>query len=300
MNKKKSKRSSQSSESKQFAFRANRLLLPSKHLDRPTIMQESSSFASVLTGILQQPLKRDELEFEVTDPHFVDEFERAWARFLQENPDVVPRGNREDRLRSLQRQAAEVEQGQLEVLTEMEQQIEFFRASCEAMEDVYAGKMQAAIEKQRGITEDLQKLVDNVSIADHLQQQTLPWHHFIHEVEQAAKEGGESWEQDDDSLESSRSIARPSSHARILTDRTQGSASDILLRSYKIDHALLTTHIRVLSKEVERYERMVHPQEMTGKFLRDYNAWKILMKSTSGSSDSSSSGMASSSESQGF
>jgi len=254
-----------------------------------TTNKSTAASMALLTRVLTTPMNIGDMEFEVNDPKFVDEFQAAWSKFLVTNPDLIPRGRKEDTIVKLQSDAVEVDEAKLKVLKEMEQQIEFFKASCDALEDVYASKMDEQIEKQKEIQDELKKRLDDVAIADHLQQQTLPWHHFIHEVEQAAKEAGESWDEEAESMESTRNTARPSGHARVLTDRSRGSASDILLRSYTIDHALLSAHIRILSKEVERYERMIRAQEMTGKFLRDQNAWAVLTKNPDSASSCSSS-----------
>lgn len=245
-------------------------------------MTDASTVASGLAPLhelLRAPLNKDDLEFEVSDKRFLRDFEKAWGIFLRENPNLIPRGIREERIQELQEEAHKVEEETLKVLQELEQQVDFFESSCENLEDLYAGKMQAAIEKQRQTHEELQRRLDDVALADHLQQQTLPWHHFIHEVDQAALLSDQV---DDESVVSSRA-ARPSARAVALTDHSRGCPADIMLRAYRMDHALLSTHIRFLTKEVERYQRTTRTQEVAGRFLREFNAWGILTKNSGGS-----------------
>lgn len=223
--------------------------------------------------MLAAPLTKEDLEFEVHDQTFLADFEAAWVRFLKGHPELIPKGSREGRIVELQLKAREVEESKLDVLKEMERQVDRFKETCEALEDEYATKMQEAIEKQKHVHDELQKRLDDVAIADHLQQQTLPWHHFIHELDQAAlvEEATENG-----STGSSRG-ARPSSRAMVLTDSTRGCSADISLRAYTMDHALLTNHIRVLTKEIDRYHRLIRAQELTANFLREHNAWNVLM-----------------------
>lgn len=145
--------------------------------------------------------------------------------------------------------------------------------------------MQAAIETQSKIHDDLQKRLEDVKTSDKLQMQTLPWHHFLYELDLIAASAKESA----DETEKSSRVNRPSDRAMVMTDHSKGCAGDVVLRAYKIDHALLTNHIRILTKEIERYKRSLKAQEMTGKFLKDFNAWGILSKvqSTDESSDTS-------------
>lgn len=238
-----------------------------------------------LHEILKAPLSPHELEFQVreSDIKFLADFEEAWSRFLHDNPGLIPRGIREKKIQELQEKVKQEQETLEKVKREFDHQIQFFEESCEKLEEMYTSRMQAAIEKQKESHEELEKRLDDVAIADHIQQQTLQWHHFVHELDQAAALGEET-DSLAESVRTSRGQAGPSSRAIVLTDLSKGSANDILLRAYRMDHALLTTHIKMLSKEIERYQRMVRAQDMTGKFLRDNNAWSILTKVGSDSS----------------
>lgn len=229
-----------------------------------------------LEEILRAPLSKDDLDFEVKDEAFLAEFETAWCKFLQENPKLLRNTERADRLEQLQRQFDEAVKRRDGVEEELQQQLNFFQDSCEALEDDYGNRMQDAIETQRKVNDDLEKRLDTVTMADHLQQQTLPWHYFLHELDQLTQN---SFVNEDALLDASRSAPRPSRRALLLTDCTKGCSSDILLRAHRTDHALMSTHIKMLTKEVERYDKTQIAQELAGKFLSEYNVWSILSHS---------------------
>jgi hypothetical protein len=101
-----------------------------------------------------------------------------------------------------------------------------------------------------------------------LQQETLPWYHFVHELDLIS-----------DSEVTSGSMHKPSARAIALTDHSRGCPEDILLRAYKMDHALLSTSVSLLKKEMERYDALVKAQEFSSEFLTDYNVWSIVNSS---------------------
>jgi hypothetical protein len=139
----------------------------------------------------------------------------------------------------------------------------------------FIGKMQGAIESQSQIQDSLQRRLDDVRAADKIQQQTLPWHHFLYELDQLAASVKP------EPAKKSKKTIRPSERAMVLTDHSSGCPGDVVLRAYKMDHSIMTNHIRILTKEVDRYKRLVKAQEMTGKFLKDFGAWGILSKARS-------------------
>jgi hypothetical protein len=142
--------------------------------------------------------------------------------------------------------------------------------------------MQAAIEIQSQVHEDLQKRLEDASSVDKIQGQTLPWHHFLYEVDLLAANAKSA------QSGKSRKTVRPSDRAMVLTDHSRGCPGDVVLRAYKIDHALMTNHIRMLTKDIDRYKKLARVQEMAGKFLKDFDAWGVL--SMTPSQDDSSSG----------
>lgn len=146
--------------------------------------------------------------------------------------------------------------------------------------------MQEAMDKPRAVHDELSKKLDAVARADQLQQQTLPWQHFIKELDNLiSKQDGNSTA----SSEKSSKVAKPSARAVFLTEQTTtGLPTDAQLRAYRIDHALLTTHVSMLQKEIERYEKLVESQEDVGKFLTDHDVWSILKKTLASSSTTTS------------
>jgi hypothetical protein len=130
--------------------------------------------------------------------------------------------------------------------------------------------MQTAIEVQSQVHEELQTRLDDARSADRIQQQTLPWHHFLYEVDLLAANAKSG------QTAKSKKTVRPSDRAMVLTDHSRGCPGDVVLRAYRIDHALMTNHIRMLTKDIDRYKKLARVQEMTGKFLKEFDAWGVL------------------------
>jgi hypothetical protein len=232
------------------------------------------------SAILRAPLKKEELEFEIQDDQFLADFEKAWARFLRKHPNClnVPR---QSRMMDLEQRLEAAKLSKEKVEAEIEQQMAFFQTSCEQLEDEYAHKMQQAIDRQGAVQEELTKRIDIVNEADELQQQTLPWHYFMHQLDTLAAKATMPKElkdvMDDASVTSNGLNVKPSNRALILTDYgAQHSKEDVLLRAHAIDSAILNAHIAMLGTEIKRYDKAVQAQELASKFLTDYNVWSIL------------------------
>jgi hypothetical protein len=50
------------------------------------------------------------------------------------------------------------------------------------------------------------------------------------------------------------------------------------MRAYRVDKALLETHIKMLKKEIERVEHLSLGQEHVGSFLTENKVWDTLGK----------------------
>ena len=149
---------------------------------------------------------------------------------------------------------------------------------------------QEQIEREKAMKtrkeEVLQEQLEDAAMASHLIPQTLYWERFSDEVDQVAQQRNQPSESDTtDSVSttskstSSASRGKPlkaSNRAMVLVDETSGSQRDILLRSFRIDHALLTTQIDQIQKNMERSEKTRKSQEIVGKFLTEHNVWSIL------------------------
>lgn len=196
---------------------------------------------------------------------------------MEDNP--VPKGEREERILDLQMKAKEIEASKENVELELKKQAAFFRSSREELEKLYAVKMQDAMDKQRSVHEQLSKKLESIAFADEIQHQTLPWIHFIKELDSLiSRQDSHST----NSSEKSNNVAKPSSRARFLTELTKtGSPVDAQLRAYRTDHALLRANVAMIQKEIIRYEKLLETQPDVGTFLTDHHCWDILKSDTS-------------------
>jgi uncharacterized protein YdiU (UPF0061 family) len=245
--------------------------------------------------ITSSMLTTSDLEFEITDEAFLLEFEQAWARFLHQYPKYLPQASRHDRLQQLQEKLQATIDSKEKVEAEIEQQMAFFQSSCQVLEDEYAAKMQHGIETQRQLDAELTKQLMVVARADELQQETLPWHHFMHELDRAAAASTTAQKIannnamttfDSSSDDASPLNVLPSARAIAIADlaSSYGSTStdDLLYRAFQADKAILTAHVAMLEREVERFDTTLRAQELAGKFLTDNNVWSVLDKKNDG------------------
>jgi hypothetical protein len=195
---------------------------------------------------------------------------------LRKNPNKLPvtSTSRVDRVVQLQMEVDEATENRDKVEEDLKKQLKLLQSRCDELEENFGEELEQAIMSQQTVNEDMKKKLDITSTADQLQQQTIPWHYFMHELDQLA-----SADKDATLQTSGGKNTALSRGAIALTDRSAGCPSDVQLRSYQIDHALLTNHVKMLSKEVERYEKMGLSQELAGKFLSEHNVWNILSKS---------------------
>jgi hypothetical protein len=237
-----------------------------------------------MSEITQTPMKTSDLDFDVTDNDaaFLAEFQTDWSQFLHQHPDLVPKGQREDRLQSLARQYEQETTSAAAVEIELKKQLQFFGSSRESLEDLFSQKMNQAMERQRALHDELQSRLDTVAVADQLQSKTMPWQHFLDQVDQYSATATSNEGSSDTASTGSR-IAKPSARAMVLTTaegdkQINGSigSSDVQLRAYRTDHALLTTDIAMLQNEIERSSQTVQSQEVVGRFLTEHNVWSLL------------------------
>jgi hypothetical protein len=233
-----------------------------------------------LSSILAAPITKEdltELEGCAYDEDFIKSFEEAWSSFLGES--FVPTGAREDRIVALQDKAKEIVASTENVELELKKQSAFLRSSREELEKVYSTKMQDAMDKQRAVHDDLSKKLDSISLADQLQQECLPWLHFMKELDSlVVKSDSQSTNSSDKAALAAR--AKPSARSMILAELSETRLSaDAPLRAYRIDHALLQMHVTMLKKEIVRYEKLIESQEDVANFLTKHDVWKVLKTS---------------------
>lgn len=229
----------------------------------------------------EEELEEEHFEDYVVDPHrdfdaelstleaiTVKKFEATWKAFLRENPHLIPQGKKSARKAMLQKQVADTIASQERAERELQRQVEFFNESRQALEETYASEVEYANNLQRVIHERLDKQLGDVARSHQLMNETLPWEHFLDTVDMKAIP-----------CASPSSIGvgnvRPSMRALALID-PEGDSRDIQLRALRMDHALLSSEIKMLEKETERLELTNQNLEFIGRFLTEFNIWGIL------------------------
>jgi hypothetical protein len=236
-------------------------------------MVAASSHATLIE-ILSAPIQKEELSKEflkVKDGEFLSTFEDAWMRFLiDRQSDQLPKGERVERIESMQQKVKDLKTSKDSVEVELKRQLNFFQDSRQKLEDQFDAKMRFAMQKQRAIHQELSQQLELTDKVESLQKQTLPWFHFLEEINSLSQQ--EEEEEESESVAVSRA-PKPSGRAMLLTkvsgkDAESGVAQ---LRAYRADHALLTAHVQMLRKEIQRVESLMLIQEYTGRFLTEYN-----------------------------
>jgi hypothetical protein len=233
-----------------------------------------------LIEILSAPIQKEELSKDfrkVKDGEFLSTFEEAWMRFLVERQsDQLPKGERVERIESMQQNIKDLETSKDSVEVELKRQLHFFQDSRQKLEDQFDAKMRLAMQKQRAIHQELTQQLELTNKVESLQKQTLPWFHFLEEINYISPQEEEEEESESVSVSGDRLLSKaskPSGRAMLLTkvsgkDAESGGAQ---LRAYRADHALLTAHVQMLRKEIQRVESLTLIQEYTGRFLTEYS-----------------------------
>jgi hypothetical protein len=244
-------------------------------------MDSSPPLFPTVAQIAMAPLEASELDYEVTeeDQDFLIDFQDAWTKFLLQRPDLVPKGKIGQRIEALHQQTDYERATDDAVHLELKKQLQFFTSSRESLENLFTFKLNEAMERQRELHDELQNKLDTVALADQLQNQTVPWMHFLQQLdrlnEAKTAEAAAAADKPEEELPANRAV-KPSVRAMSLTDVGSGDSADVLLRAYRTDHALLTTHIAKSQKEIERYTKLIQSQEVAGLFLTEHNVWSLL------------------------
>lgn len=251
-----------------------------------------------LRDILEARITKDDL----TTPYqtaecldFLERFEDAWKKFLQTLPDKdLPRGNSGSRLEYALAQIEKLEKSKQDVEQELQDQLKFFRESREKMEDKFDAKLREASLKQRSIQEDLNEQLEMVSKVEELQIQTIPWFHYLDELNELVD--ADSDDEDDYDFEEIEGehktnellshAVKPSKRAMLLSlskccvDNNIDSTNN-MLRAFRVDRAMLRTHISMLKKEIQRTEYLSISQERIAQFLSKHKVWNCMKKGSS-------------------
>jgi|Transcript_11338 hypothetical protein len=210
---------------------------------------------------LDVPLNRDDLDM-------VENFEACWSVYMQEHPELMPAGGRSKKLIELKSQVMESKLSLKKLEHEYENQLKVFGKSRDLLEINYQKGMQEALKRQKTIHALLQRELDRVLEADELESQIVPWEHFLASVDKAALVP---------LLEPKDRSVKPSSRAMALVENV-GDPSDVQLRAFRIDHALLTAQVEMLQREIEKVEKTTKALDLTGEFLTENNIWALLSK----------------------
>lgn len=240
-----------------------------------------------IIDLLSTPMTPEDLDFELDNEseEVMKEFDAAWKKFLEDNPQLVPEGKREQNIIKLQQQVQDLQNSQKEVNEELQKQLEFFDKSRETMEEGFTKDLEAAKQKEEKIKAKFHKQLESVSSSEYILSQTIPWESFIKAAEKCGEDKyrGKKDEfsffshfQKPPVVENNDKKVKPSARAMALVDDTEGEIRDIQLRAYQIDHALLNTQIKMLQMEAEGYEKYLESQKAVAKFLNDQNIFTIV------------------------
>ena len=219
----------------------------------------------------------------------IQEFERLWARFVEQAADSgdLPKGKREIKIEKLQNEIRAIKDEREPAEGELRKRLAFIRESTESLQYIYEAKMKGAAQEQQEKSTKLKQRVKNISEASSIRDETFPWLHFLRQLDLKARkpehenpcegDGGGSTDQQSQQRQHPTAI-RPSERALYLTSQVEGiqSSSDKELCAYRIDHALLSTHVSMLHREITRYEKSIEAQETAGQFLTQYDVWRLL------------------------
>jgi hypothetical protein len=227
--------------------------------------REAPAISSMLSSAydLDVPLTEDDIDL-------VEEFEARWRVFMHDKPELMVVGGRGKRVVALKSKIMEAKMNKTAVERELKEQLKVFQKSRDAQQQHHQICMQEAVATQKSIKDTLERELDNAAIADHLESQLVPWEHFLDCVDKAASPKASS---------NGKRTIRPSARAMALVDPA-GNPSDVQLRAYRIDHALLTAQVKMLHKEIECCEKKTG-HEIIGKFLTENNIWTLLSKKSS-------------------
>ena len=234
-----------------------------------------------LSEILSIRLAKEDLEEEegsTCDEKFLEKFEIAWRCFLRDRPALLE-GHRGKRISQLQQQVKNLKASRESEELELKRQIAFLHSSNEALEEQYKQKLKEVKEKQHVVQDKLEKKLDAISHLEQLQQQTIPWQHFLSELNRLAvqKQQNELVPSNGELAAIDSKVAKPSARAMLLAAQTiTDSESDVQFRACRIDNALLATHVTILQKEIEQYEKMVECREFAEKLLSENGGREIF------------------------
>lgn len=206
------------------------------------------------------------------DEKFLEEFENAWKDFLSNRPF---RCKRFDHIIDLQTQLMTLKQDNSKMVKDFQKQIKFLDRGKTVSEKEFSEKIQGVLQEEKRMKDAVNERIESVKWLQALQEQTLPWFHFMRELDRLA----EVHHKNDEASPSANKVSRPSARAKFLAagvSRAE-SPSQHQLGECLVDNALLTTQVQMLHREVERCQTLMEINETTiCKFLAKNNIWNIL------------------------
>lgn len=234
----------------------------------------------MLHDLLSAPVTAEDLDqqFKANEENvaFLGKFEKAWKDFVFKQTKMsLPKGKRQCRIESLQAEAQEILTYKENLEGELREQQDFIRNSLVKSQDSFERKVRNEKRAQRAIHVELSQQLEYANNVHTLQKETLPWFHFLEQL-------NDNIERDDDerltSHEDVDSAMRPSKRGFLLS-RVKDEHDSILtgkLQAYRTDHAVMSVHVQMLAKEIERCEKLACLREYASIFLNDPDVSNIL------------------------
>ena len=208
----------------------------------------------------------------------VRHFEECWGRFVQRKAarNELPKGRREEVIEDFQEKIRAIQHQKENVDGEFIQKIAMYKKSTADLVLDYSRDIAQAKTKADKVQKEWTERLETAQEANELQQDTLPWFHFLRQVDLEAKLFDlSSWKEE----ETKHETAHPSDRALFLAAARANEDStkdETMVHAHQIDHALLTSHVDMLKMEIERFEKMVASQEIAGRFLALHDTNNIV------------------------
>lgn len=227
--------------------------------------------ATVTKADMQGVLGRELTEEEKST---LSDFEQSWKYFAMSKQGDLPMGAQEEvfqELRNKQVEESSSASGNDTVQTELDNQIRLFQDGLAQMESEYKQKIEKEKQEFENNKRKLDAALQSIKDADKLQQETLPWAFFLSCVDAEAMK-----QQPDGEVFKTRAM-KPSSRALYLLTQSEGTeATHDKLDALQMDHALLKAQLKILNKEIQRYEKTAVTQDLVAKFMVANNIWSIV------------------------
>ncbi|GAX13566.1 hypothetical protein FisN_3Lh134 [Fistulifera solaris] len=241
-------------------------------------VKAQSAHPSMLYDLIAAPVTADDLDepFKGNEENvaFLKKFEEAWKEYVfQQSIEKLPKGKRECCIDNLQAEAKEIVAYKEKLEGELREQREFIRTSLVKSEESFQKNIRTEKRVQRATHVELSQQIEYADKVQTLQKETLPWFHFLEQLNDTVDQY-----EDLPSHEDVDNAIRPSKRGFFLSHR-KGNDEPIHveeLRAYRMDHAIMTAHVQMLTKEIERCEKLACLREYASAFLNDKEVCNIL------------------------